>query len=275
MSCGQGFRCSSPCISGPWPESVCARVQCHGRAKGRGPSCTLGDPSRQDLLPPGEPGHHTRMRVHEAHTRTHCTRISLHRLCHLEGLPAHSRGYMPSRGGSRTEAGPAAHPRLSPPVSDLPAGPGRPPPCWPLLTHPPPTLLSPSPHSPWQDDKTLAIFKGAGLGPHCIRGCRPTLWEGLRSEQGLPIPLSPPSSWGHTLTDLKAQARHLLAIRQRDHPGDTVGCHLQRTGPECLAAGVQWVGPGVGGAWPKSGQGWGQVYPEPAEGHGLRVVGGA
>lgn len=72
MSCGQGLRCSSPCVSGPWPESVCARVQCHSRAKGRGPSCTLGDPSQQDLLPPGEPGHHTHMRVHEAHICTHC-----------------------------------------------------------------------------------------------------------------------------------------------------------------------------------------------------------
>lgn len=108
----------------------------------------------------------------------------------------------------------------------------------PRISHSSPPCLLPFP----QHHKALAIFKGAGLGPHCVRGGRPALQEGLGSAQGLPIPLSPPSSRGHTLTDLKAQTWQLLAVGQRDGLGDAVRCHLQRSG------GFRGWGP-VGGAW--------------------------
>lgn len=105
---------------------------------------------------------------------------------------------------------------------------GQPPTC------PPPALPRPPP-SPASQRGALAIFEGTGLHPHGVRGRKPALREGLGSAQAQPLPLSPPGSEGHTLTDLEAQARQLLAVGQRDGAGHPVHGHLR--GVEGLRAG--------------------------------------
>lgn len=143
----------------------------------------------------------------------------------LEGLPGtHLAACRPKQAqGLRLGLPPTpSHPRSSQPSQlDRPAptllGTSDPP-----ISHP--SLLAP-PSFP-RHHGALAIFEGAGLDPHGIGRRGPALREGLGSE-GLPILLSTPGGQGHILTDLKAQARQLLLVGQRDPPGDPVRRHLQ------------------------------------------------